>query len=118
MAKPATATTIEREPARARRAEIGFEPDLEQQQNDADLRKQADDLRGFHPTEDARAENDAGHQLADDRRSSQAGCDLGANARRHQNHGDLQKDGRGVYRLPPALREMLRLKHHGRRPQY
>ena len=65
--------------------DVGLEPDLEQQQNDADLREQLDDRGRLDPSEQARAQEDTRHELADDGRGMQPCRKLAEDARGEQD---------------------------------
>ena len=80
-------------------AHVGVEPHFEEQQQDADFGKVADDLVGLDPAEQAGPQDDAGSELANDRRGAQVHSDLGEEPRRDQDDQQLKKKGVGFHAI-------------------
>lgn len=83
---------------------IGLETDLEQQQDDPDLRHGPDEFAGVDPAQLAGPENHADQQFSDDRWRPEMHDYFAGNARREQNDGQLQKNFRNFH--GPACRAL------------
>ncbi len=59
---------------------VGFQADLEQQQDDADFRQQPERVARQYPAQQARTDDDTGTNLADDRRRTEPHRELAEEA--------------------------------------
>ena len=82
----------------AQLGEIHLEADLEQQQDDAELRERLQRLAGVDPAEHRRADDDARDDLADDRGNVHPVGELGRDLRREQHDEDVEKNPVDVHR--------------------
>ena len=80
-------------------SEIHLEADFEQQQDHAELGERLQRLAAVHPAEHRRPDDDAGDDLADDRRQSHAVRELGRNLGREQDDEDVEQDPVDVHAL-------------------
>jgi len=87
---------------------VGFEPDLEEQQNDADLGKQPYRLTRRDPPQQARAEHDPGEQFANNRGHPHAGGNFRAEAGREQDRDQVQEDRVDRHRCDPLCQGNLK----------
>ena len=78
-------------------ADVGLQPDLEQQQNDADLGQHLDQPLRLDKSQQAGAEDDAGDDFADDHRHFQRVGHLPEKPGGDQDRGHLQDRQRGIH---------------------
>ena len=95
---PAVATSSDARPTALELRQIHLEPDLEQQQDDADLAERAQRLVGrADEAEHRRADHDAGEDLADDRGHTDALGAFRRELRRDEHDEDVEEDGADVH---------------------
>ena len=84
---------------------VHLEPDLQQEEDHAELTKDAYDVVALDQVQRGRPDEDPGHDLADDRRHPDPFRDLGRHLGREQEDEDVQKDRVHAHgRAPSTLR--------------
>jgi len=72
-------------------AEIGMQADLEQKQDNADLREQLDEIVRLDQAQETGSEDDSCAEFADNAQCSEARCDFGRCPRYDEYRGNLEQ---------------------------